>query len=38
MQSGKIVFLARASNIQFSLLQSCPMKTQQFTPIRNPVI
>jgi len=38
MQSYKIVFVARACNIQCILHESCPMKTQNFAPMRNPVI
>jgi len=38
MQSGKIVFVARAGNIQCILHQSYPMKIQHFTSMRNPVI
>ena len=38
MQSYKIVFVARACNIQCILHQSCPMKIQNFAPMRYPVI
>jgi len=34
----KIVFATRACNVQCILHQSCPMKTQHFTPMRIPVI
>jgi len=37
MQSGKIVFVARACNIKCILHQSCPMKTEHFTPVINPL-
>jgi len=37
MQSHKIVFLARACNIQ-CVSCCCPMKTWNFTLKRNPVI
>jgi len=38
IQSYKIAFIACASNIQCILHQSCPMKTRNFTLMRNPVI
>jgi len=38
IQSYKIVFVARACNIQCILHQSCTMKTRSFTPMRNPLI
>jgi len=38
MQSYKIVFAAHACNTQCILHQSCPMKSPNFTPMRNPVI
>ena len=38
MQSYKIVFVARARNIQCILHQSCPMKTRNFAPMRHPFI
>jgi len=37
VQSYKIVFVTRACNIQCILHQSCPMKTRNFAPMRNPV-
>jgi len=38
IQSYKIAFVARVCNIQCIFHQSCPVKTRNFTPMRNPVI
>ena len=38
IQSYKIVFVARTCNIQCILHQSCPIKTQNFSQMRNPVM
>ena len=38
IQSYKIVSVALAYNIRCILHQSCPMKTRNITPMRNPVI
>ena len=38
IQSCKIVFVVCACNFRCILHQTCPMKIQHFTPMRNPVI